>query len=116
MDGDEDDVATNATEKRSHVGTQLCRQWYWLVLASVLVVIPVFGQLMASPSARPIVYVVLIEGVIDLGLAPFVDRILAEAEREQAAAVILAIDTFGGRVDAAVLIRDKLLYAMLHKQ
>jgi membrane-bound serine protease (ClpP class) len=71
---------------------------------------------MASPSARPIVYVVLIEGVIDLGLAPFVDRILADAEREQAAAVILAIDAFGGRVDAAVLIRDKLLYAMLHKQ
>jgi membrane-bound serine protease (ClpP class) len=58
---------------------------------------------------RPIVYVAPIEGIIDLGLAPFVDRVLAEAGREQAAAVVLEINTFGGRVDAAVLIRDALL-------
>ena len=59
--------------------------------------------------ARTVVYVAPIEGIIDLGLAPFVDRVLAEASREQAAAVVLEINTFGGRVDAAVLIRDALL-------
>jgi membrane-bound serine protease (ClpP class) len=50
-----------------------------------------------------------IEGLIDLGLAPFVRRVLDEAETAKAAAVVLEIDTFGGRVDAAVQIRDALL-------
>ncbi len=58
-----------------------------------------------------VVYVAPIEGMIDLGLAPFVQRVLNEATRAGAAAVILEINTFGGRVDAAVLIRDALLNA-----
>ena len=66
---------------------------------------PLFAQ---KPS---MVYVAPIEGMIDLGLAPFVDRVLREATDAGAAAVILEINTFGGRVDAAVLIRDALLNA-----
>jgi membrane-bound serine protease (ClpP class) len=62
-------------------------------------------------STRPVVYVVPIEGVVDLGLAPFVERVLDTATRDGAAAVVLEINTFGGRVDAAVLIRDALLRA-----
>jgi membrane-bound serine protease (ClpP class) len=58
-----------------------------------------------------VVYVIPVEGVIDLGLAPFVERVLDEAAAAGAAAVILEIDTFGGRVDAAVQIRDALLRA-----
>jgi len=58
-----------------------------------------------------VVYVAPIEGMIDLGLAPFVQRVLNEAAQENAAAVVLEINTFGGRVDAAVLIRDALLNA-----
>jgi len=63
------------------------------------------------PQGKPIVYRVPIEGIIDLGLAPFVERSLIEATAAGAAAVILEIDTFGGRVDAAVQIRDALLNA-----
>jgi len=59
----------------------------------------------------PVVYVAPIEGIIDLGLAPFVQRVLNEATDAGAAAVILDINTFGGRVDAAVVIRDALLNA-----
>src|SRR5262245_18711578 len=59
----------------------------------------------------PVVYVAPIEGVIDLGLAPFVQRVLKEANDAGAAAVIFEINTFGGRLDAAVLIRDALLNA-----
>lgn len=62
-----------------------------------------------SAQPRPIVYVAPIEGIIDLGVAPFVERVLKEAEQAGAAAVVLEINTFGGRVDAAVLIRDALL-------
>ena len=74
----------------------------------------VFGFLAPFASGfaqekRPVVYVTRIEGVIDLGLAPFVQRVLDEASEKGAAAVVLEINTFGGRVDAAVQIRDALL-------
>lgn len=80
----------------------------------VLVVLGVVGLLAGGASAPaqmalPLVYVAPIEGVIDLGLAPFVERVLAEATAAKADAVVLEINTFGGRVDAAVLIRDALL-------
>src|SRR5690606_26193918 len=47
--------------------------------------------------------------MIDLGLAPFIERALDEADQANAALVILDVNTFGGRVDAAVAIRDQLL-------
>ncbi|MCA9851266.1 MAG: ATP-dependent Clp protease proteolytic subunit, partial [Dehalococcoidia bacterium] len=46
-----------------------------------------------------------------LGLAPYVDRIVAEAEDAGAVAIIVEIDTPGGRVDAVIQIRDALLDA-----
>ena len=64
-----------------------------------------------AQDAGRIVYVVPIDGVVDLGLAPQVARVLEEAAQVGAAAVVLDINTFGGRVDAAVLIRDALLQA-----
>ena len=76
----------------------------------------VFLALVASTLAqdkRPVVYVAPIDGVIDLGLAPFVTRVLDEATQAGAVAVVLQINTFGGRVDAAVQIRDALLGAKI---
>lgn len=67
----------------------------------------VFGAEVAPRT----VYLAPVEGVIDLGLAPFVRRILDQAAEQGAAAVILEVNTFGGRVDGAVLIRDALLNA-----
>jgi membrane-bound serine protease (ClpP class) len=64
---------------------------------------------LSAQSDKAVVFVAPIEGMIDLGLAPFVQRVLDEAAAAGAAAVILEINTFGGRVDAAVLIRDALL-------
>jgi membrane-bound serine protease (ClpP class) len=82
----------------------------WM-LGLVFLATVTLGQPLSTPTARSVVYVVPITGVIDLGLAPFVSRVLAEAADAQATAVILDINTFGGRVDAAVLIRDALLLA-----
>lgn len=85
----------------------------WLVLLSLampaLAQQPQPQQAAPNTSAAPVVYVAPIEGTIDLGLAPFVQRVLDEASAAGAAAVILEINTFGGRVDAAVKIRDALL-------
>jgi membrane-bound serine protease (ClpP class) len=66
-----------------------------------------------AQTARPIVYVIPIDGVIDLGLAPFLTRTLREARDAGASAVLLDINTFGGRVDAAVAMRDALVNAPL---
>lgn len=64
-----------------------------------------------AQASAPIVYVIAIEGMIDLGLAPFLSRTIREAQAAGAAAVLLDINTFGGRVDAAVAMRDALLNA-----
>jgi membrane-bound serine protease (ClpP class) len=62
-----------------------------------------------AQAQAPLVVVVTIDGVIDLGLAPYLARALREAEAAGAAAVVLEINTFGGRVDAAVAMRDTLV-------
>ena len=55
------------------------------------------------------VYRVPIGGTIDLGLPPYIKRMLNEAESNNASAVIFDINTFGGRVDAATQIKDAIL-------
>jgi len=58
-----------------------------------------------------VVYVVPIEGTIEKGLAAFINRVMAEAKSEAVSAVILEIDTPGGALDAALTIRDAILYS-----
>lgn len=83
-----------------------------LHLAAIGILVPLMlGAVPVAPREGSVVYVIPVDGVIDLGLAPFVERVLDEAAVAGAAAVILEIDTFGGRVDAAVQIRDALLRA-----
>ncbi len=76
------------------------------LLASALLCASQFAVAQDKPR---VVHVAPIEGIIDLGLAPFVKRVLDDATAAGAAAVVLEINTFGGRVDAAVQIRDALL-------
>jgi len=56
-----------------------------------------------------IVYIGHIEGDIDLGLSPYVKRVISEAENNKASLVIFKINTFGGRVDAATQIKDAII-------
>lgn len=79
-----------------------------LVAAGVLATFASTSSQEERPAA-PVVFVAPIDGIIDLGLAPFIERVLKEAADAGAAAVVLEINTFGGRVDAAVQIRDALL-------
>lgn len=78
-------------------------------LASLLLTIIVGSWTFAQNKSQPVVYLAKIDGTIDLGLAPYIERVLLEAQNNNAAAVVLSINTFGGRVDAAVQIRDALL-------
>jgi membrane-bound serine protease (ClpP class) len=80
-----------------------------LMLSTLVAVAWGLFQGTASAAAPRVVMVAPIEGMVDLGMGPFVERVLDEAQELGAAAVILDINTFGGRVDAAVAIRDDLL-------
>ncbi|GAB4301011.1 MAG: NfeD family protein [Ignavibacteriaceae bacterium] len=65
----------------------------------------------SAQTAR--VYIGYIEGEIDPGLAPYIQRVLNEAEQNNADAVIFKVNTFGGRVDAATQIKDAILESNL---
>jgi membrane-bound serine protease (ClpP class) len=64
-----------------------------------------------EPADPPTVYVISVTGVIDLGLAPYMQRALDLAADAGALGVIIEIDTPGGRLDAVIQMRDSLLNA-----
>lgn len=69
-----------------------------------------YGQVAAyGQGAADTVYVVQIRGEIDLGLPPYLGRVLEEADNQNASAVVLEINTPGGRLDAALHMRDLIL-------
>jgi membrane-bound serine protease (ClpP class) len=68
-----------------------------------------FLLLLSSISYSQKIYIGNIDGEIDLGLAPYVKRVVNEAEKNNAKAIIFRINTFGGRVDAATQIKDAIL-------
>lgn len=63
-------------------------------------------RLHAAPQQ---VFVAYVDGTVDLGMAPYIRRVINEAENSGASAIIFKINTFGGRVDAATQIKDAIL-------
>lgn len=76
-------------------------RWYRFagLLAALFTAVPAAAQ-------RAVVYRIPVTGVIENGLAPYVARVISMAGEAQAAAIILDIDTPGGRIDAAQRIAD----------
>ena len=74
----------------------------------LILILPIlFSQLYFAQSSK--VYIAHIETEIDLGLAPYITRVIDEAEKAGAKAIIFRINTLGGRVDAAIQIKDAIL-------
>ena len=83
----------------------MSRQFMFLIaIAGTLGAIAVPGTVQNEST----VYRVPVTGEIELGLAPYIQRAVKEAAEVGAAALILDIDTPGGRVDAAEIISDAL--------
>ena len=80
----------------------------FLIIIALLIVFSLIAP-NAYVNVTDEVYLVSIKGTIDLGLSSYVERALEEAVSNKVKAVILEIDTFGGRVDAAVQIRDQII-------
>ncbi|HEY6907040.1 MAG TPA: NfeD family protein [Ignavibacteriaceae bacterium] len=72
-----------------------------------LIVLLISG--LASTLQAQKVYYGDIDGEIDLGMAPYVVRVVHEAEKNNADAIIFRINTFGGRLDAATQIKDAII-------
>lgn len=64
-----------------------------------------------SESADAPVFVATITGTVDLGLAPYLERVIDEAEAARAPALVVEIDTPGGRLDAVLQMQAALLDA-----
>lgn len=79
---------------------------------SMLVLCNFSAQSFADGTAdSTLSYYIKIEGEINLGLPNYLARIIKEANQKQAGAVVLEINTPGGRVDAALQIRDAIFEA-----
>jgi membrane-bound serine protease (ClpP class) len=86
---------------RRHIATILLALG---VTAGAVGIVTSFGRSGAAPSVavqQAPIYRVPVDGIIELGLAPFVERTVREAELAGASAIVLEIETPGGRVDAA---------------
>jgi len=66
------------------------------------------GQAVCSGQESGQVFRIPVQGDIELGLAPFIERSLEQARLAGAAAVVLDIETPGGRVDAAQRIANAI--------
>ncbi len=86
-----------------------------LLRALMLLIVPfaVLGSPGSSGAQADVddgpVYLMRVTGPIDLGLAPYVDRVVAAAEADGAVAIIIEIDTPGGRLDAVIQMRDTII-------
>jgi membrane-bound serine protease (ClpP class) len=76
------------------------------IFLKILIISFIFSSTIFSQEK---IVIAQIEEEIDLGLAPYIRRVISEAENENASAIIFRINTFGGRVDAATQIKDAIL-------
>jgi len=85
------------------------------LLASLLLIAAGFADLTAQDTTnhKPLtakIRVIEIATEVDLGMVSYVERAAAEAEKEHAV-ILLHVNTFGGRLDAATKIRDAIINA-----
>jgi len=76
-------------------------------LSILTIIFLIVNQIIFSQGKK--VYYAEIDGEIDLGMSPYIKRVVNEANEENADAIIFKINTFGGRVDAATQIKDAIL-------
>lgn len=79
------------------------------VLVFLGIVMTIAGLSRPALAETTEVHVIDISGTIDLGIAAFLERQIDQAQSSGATAFIVVMDTPGGRVDAAISMRDALL-------
>jgi len=64
-------------------------------------------------ASAEVVHVVPVKGEVQMGMARFVERAIKNAEAKGASLIILEIDSVGGRVDAALAIKDAIAHSQV---
>ena len=78
-----------------------------------LLLVSFFIFLSVNLFSQKKVFLVDITGEIDPRMAPYISRVVSDAENDGAEAIIFKINTFGGRVDAATQIKDAIIGSRL---
>jgi len=78
------------------------RNLLWGLLICLSLVWPAEAQ-------ASVVYHARLSGTVEGGMAAFVERVCREAEENRADLLLLEIDTYGGRIDSAIAIKERIL-------
>lgn len=79
------------------------------IMALLLVAILLTGHYSADAADARRVYVIDIEGDVSPGMAAFVKRALEDIPSGDGTVIVFEMDTFGGRVDSALMIVDLIV-------
>jgi len=79
----------------------------------ILICLTLFITISSNSPAQSRVYKVIFDDEISLPLVQYLKRALDQAEKDKADALLVEINTFGGRVDAATQLKDILLDAKI---
>ena len=86
----------------------------WIgVLAALCVIFP--GCISSAEPDDTTIYVIPVSGTVDPGMGSYIHRALDDIPKDPPGIAVLEIDTFGGRVDAALDIVQSLLDAAPRK-
>ncbi len=85
--------------------------WRGLFVLGIGIVLAVLAMTESDAQEPEPVHVLTIDGDIDRSQGPYVQRGVRDAEDADAAALIVVLDTAGGRLDAALRMHDALLDA-----
>jgi membrane-bound serine protease (ClpP class) len=105
--------ATRHQSFRSPIGIMDAGGWVMLLLGlaalTIASVSPQSISAQTTPAEPPHVVIIPISGTIEPGLGHFLDRAITEAEDANATAIMLDINTPGGRLDTVLEMRDRIL-------
>lgn len=73
--------------------------------------VALFLVMLGAAQAQTKVYVIEVTGEVDLGLGPYIERVVTDASADSSSVILLHVNTFGGRVDVATQIKDAIINA-----
>ena len=77
------------------------------------IMVLIFSLMLILPLHSNTAHKVRIDGMIDDGVAFYVQRSIVQAEKEGSSFIIFEINTLGGRVDSAIKIKDAIINSPL---
>ncbi|MBA3014627.1 MAG: serine protease, partial [Desulfobulbaceae bacterium] len=85
----------------------------FFLLLCLFVLLPIVGDTDQSSPTK--VFVIPVTGEVEPAMAAFIKRATQDAARVQDSLIVLELDTFGGRVDAALTIVDTMINSDQHR-